>query len=256
MQNRKRKKIAIFGTSGFAREVIDIAFNNGYREFVLISNKNEMNGLSGYQIINEDEISFLLFNHFEFAIGIGDNRIRKRILQKYPKLKYVNLIHKTATFGYDQKTQIEKRRGNIIAAGVRITNNVQIGNFCIFNLNCTVGHDCIIEDFVNIAPGANISGNVYLSEGCFIGTNASILQGESIEKKLIIGRFSIVGAGAVVTKDVPDGLTVVGLPARPLLRNKSFINQKDSASDFQRHPNTGGGRTCKGLNLYPQSIAA
>jgi len=213
-------------------------------------------GIYSYQIINEDEIPFLLFNHFEFAIGIGDNRIRKRILQRYPKLKYVNLIHKTATFGCDQKTQIEEGRGNIIAAGVRITNNVQIGNFCIFNLNCTVGHDCIIEDFVNIAPGANISGNVYLSEGCLIGTNASILQGESIEKKLIIGRFSIVGAGAVVTKDVPDGLTVVGLPARPLLRNKSFINQKDSASDFQRHPNTGGGRTCKGLDLYPQSIAA
>ena len=260
MHNTRGKKIAIFGTSGFAREVFDIAFDVGYREFVFISGKKVLDTFSGsflgYQIIDEAKIPFLVSNGFEFAIGIGDNKIRKRIAQKYPNLKYVNLLHKTATFGHSQKKLIEEKQGNIIAAGVRITNNVEIGNFCIFNLNCTIGHDCVIEDFVNVAPGANISGNVYLSEGAFIGTNAAVLQGKSAEEKLIIGKFAVVGAGAVVAKNVPHNVIVVGVPAKPLSNNKSSISKKRSQIEHQRHSNTGGGRTRKGFDLHPQSIAA
>jgi acetyltransferase-like isoleucine patch superfamily enzyme len=109
-----------------------------------------------------------------------------------------------------------KKKGNIITAGARFTNNIELGNFGIFNLNCTIGHDCIIDDFVNIAPGANISGNVELRKGVYIGTGASVLQGESINKKLVIGEFSTVGAGAVVTKDIEADTIVVGIPAHPI----------------------------------------
>jgi acetyltransferase-like isoleucine patch superfamily enzyme len=89
-----------------------------------------------------------------------------------------------------------------------------MGNFGIFYLNSTIAHDCIIEDFVTVLPGANISGNVKLSMGAYIGANTCVLQGKSVTEKLIIGKYSIVGAGAVVTKNVPDNTIVKGIPAK------------------------------------------
>ena len=68
----------------------------------------------------------------------------------------------------------------------------------------------------DIAPGANISGNVLLREGAYIGTNAAILQGSSKDSKMIIGVFANVGAGAVVTKPVNDYETAVGIPAKSI----------------------------------------
>jgi acetyltransferase-like isoleucine patch superfamily enzyme len=106
--------------------------------------------------------------------------------------------------------------GNIVTAGVCFTNNIETGNFGIYNLNATIGHDCVIKDFINIAPGANISGNVCLDELSYIGTGAAVLQGRDMNKKILIGRGSMVGAGAVVTKNVGAGLTVAGVPAKPL----------------------------------------
>jgi len=88
--------------------------------------------------------------------------------------------------------------------------------FGVFNLNYTVGHDCIINNFVNIAPGANISGNLLIEQRAYIGTNAAILKGRSFENKIRIGKFSVVRAGSVVTKDVKNNATVVGIPARSL----------------------------------------
>ena len=105
-----------------------------------------------------------------------------------------------------------------MAAGVRFTTNIECGNFGAYNLNCTVGHDSILSDFVNISPGANISGNVHLKEGADVGTNAVVLQGKTMQDKLVIGRFSVVGAGAVVNRSVDDNLVVAGVPARVIRR--------------------------------------
>ncbi|MHB1407166.1 MAG: LbetaH domain-containing protein, partial [Desulfitobacteriaceae bacterium] len=147
-------------------------------------------------------------------VGIGQNKIRKAIYNKFSYLKFPDLIHPSATFGWGQLQEILKHSGNIIAAGVRFTNNITMGDFGIFNYNSTVGHDCVIGDYVNIAPGANISGNVYLAEGCYIGTGAQILQGKSIDNKLAVGAYAVVGAGAVVVKEVPVSVTVKGVPAQ------------------------------------------
>ena len=91
-----------------------------------------------------------------------------------------------------------------------------MGNFGVFNLNCTIGHDCFIEDFMNIAAGVNISGNVCLKKGAYIGTKADVLQRGSIDSKITIGEFVLIGAGAVVTKDVQYHTTVAGIPTEPL----------------------------------------
>lgn len=157
---------------------------------------------------------------YVFAIGIGDGESRKRIFEKYDNLYYPALVHTSASFGRRQKEIVESTQGSIVCAGVRLTNSIAVGNFCVFNINTTIGHDCVIEDFVTISPGANVSGNVCLSKGSYIGTGASILQGRSIDNKMVIGEKSVVGAGAVVSKSVDCDVVVVGIPAKPISKVK------------------------------------
>ncbi|MWK60345.1 transferase, partial [Pseudomonas otitidis] len=89
-----------------------------------------------------------------------------------------------------------------------ITVDIKIGNHVIINLDCTLGHDDIIHDYVTIYPSVNVSGNVEVGECSELGTGMQIIQGK------IIGNETIVGAGAVVIRDIPDKCTAVGNPAK------------------------------------------
>lgn len=212
-------KIGVFGASGFSREVVDILLFNYVDKLVYIDVVFDENMYFGLPIVSEELIPQLVKEGYSFVIGIGDNNIRKKIYQRYEQLYFPNIIHPTASLGYKQLENLKTKKGNIITAGTRFTNNIEIGDFGIYNLNCTIGHDCIIKDFVSIAPGANISGNVMIEEGVYIGTNATVLQGKSIAKKIIIGKFSTVGAGAVAIQDVTENAIVVGIPAKQIGKN-------------------------------------
>ena len=82
-----------------------------------------------------------------------------------------------------------------------------IGDAVICNTACIIEHECRIANFVHIAPGAVLAGNVKIGEGTFVGANAVIKQG------ITIGKNVTIGAGAVVTKNIGDGLTYYGNPA-------------------------------------------
>lgn len=212
-------KIAIFGASGFAREVADICLVTGCREIVFLDIKPIQKSYFGFNLIDETEAPVLAAQGWHFVIGIGDNTLRQKVFTKYDNISFPNLIHPTATFGGLQKSTIlTEKKGNIICAGTRFTNHITLGNFGIYNLNTTIGHDCTIEDFINLAPGVNISGNVHLEKGVYIGTNAAVLQGDKIDQKMQIGCHATIGAGAVVTSDVAPRTTVIGIPARELIR--------------------------------------
>ena len=144
------------------------------------------------------------------TLAIGSPIIKKKVLNKItnPLIDYPTLIHPSVWIGDEEFVDIGK--GCILCAGVMVTTNVQIRNFVILNLQCTVGHDTRINDYAAFMPTVNISGEVIVGEGVYVGTGAKIIN------QLEIGDNTIVGAGATVTKSLPSNCTAVGSPAKPI----------------------------------------
>lgn len=207
--------IGIFGTSGFAREVGDIALALGHQPLYIARDQAELDAWSfPGDVILESEVDS--YREIGFAIGIGENVTRQKVARRFVgQLTFANLIHPSATFGQGQRQIVEARQGIVVCAGVRFTNNIQVGDFGIFNLNATIGHDVIVDEFVNLAPGAHISGNVHIGPRCWIGTGAAINQGQG-DIKLHIGADTVIGSGSVVVKACEPNSVYVGIPAKKI----------------------------------------
>ncbi|MGL4497176.1 MAG: acetyltransferase [Beijerinckiaceae bacterium] len=112
--------------------------------------------------------------------------------------------------------------GALLSPFVTITSNIRIGRHLHANLYSYIEHDTVIGDFVTLAPGAKINGNITIEDFAYIGSNAVIKQGVP-GKPLVIGKGATIGMGAVVTRSVPPGVTVVGNPARPLVKPAATV---------------------------------
>ncbi len=93
-------------------------------------------------------------------------------------------------------------------AGVVVQAQATLGRHVIANTGCSIDHDCAVGDYVHLAPGSRLAGGVHLGEGSFLGTKASAIPG------INVGEWSIVGAGAVVSRSLPANITAVGAPAK------------------------------------------
>ncbi len=206
-----KEKIVIVGAGGFGREVEWLL--NRVNRFNILGYIDD-NIIKGTQITdlnvigNIDDIS-KLDDEINIVIAIGNSITRKKIVEKIKKIKKVkfpNIIDPSVII--DEK--FLKGEGNIICAGTIATVNIKINNFNIINLDCTIGHDVEVKDFVTIYPSVNISGNVILNNCIEIGTGTQIIQGK------VINENSIIGAGSVVIRDIESNVTAVGVPTRIL----------------------------------------
>jgi sugar O-acyltransferase (sialic acid O-acetyltransferase NeuD family) len=136
------------------------------------------------------------------------------------KVAGLGFLFETIIHPHVERSQwIEVGDGTVICAGNILTTNIVLGNHVQINLDCTIGHDVIMGDYATLAPGVHISGCVHLGKRVYVGTGAVILNGTQ-EEPILIDDDAVIGAGACVTKSVPAGLTVVGVPAKPLQRKE------------------------------------
>ncbi|MFV0624700.1 hypothetical protein ACBY01_11935 [Sphingomonas sp. ac-8] len=206
--------VFIFGTGGHARDVAEVVRAIGRVPVFVTHDIAEIERWSGKDTICL-ETDAVATPTAEFAIGIGDGNVRARVAATYPQLRFPALIHPDTSFAEGQRALAEAATGTVVFAGVRIMAGVGIGRFCTLNLNATVSHDCEIDDFANLSPGANVAGNVRIGRGAWIGIGAIVNQGADA-KKLEIGANTVVGSGAVVLRDCEPDSIYVGNPARKI----------------------------------------
>jgi len=210
------KDIVIAGAGGFGREVKFIIdrINKVQSTFNLLGfyddNTDLPDTINGIPLLGTTEDLLNYNKPINVVLGIGVPNIKKAIVNKLSKSDFITfptLIDPNAIIG-DNNIQIKE--GTIICAGVVVTCDIQIEKFVTLNLSCTVGHDTIINDFSSFMPSVNISGEVLIEESVYVGTGAKIIN------QLEIGAGTIVGAGAVVAKSLPEKCTAVGIPAKPI----------------------------------------
>lgn len=164
--------------------------------------------VEGYPILGDRSWLFNLSPRPWVVCSIGDPRVRKQVVDSLAEqgFQFATLLHPSVCMSRFVKIG----PGSVICAGTILTTNVTIGSHAILNLGCRIGHDSVLGDFASLMPGTNIAGEVKVGSGCYFGLNACVIN------RVSVGEWSIIGAGAVVVRDIPPKVVAVGVPARPI----------------------------------------
>ena len=148
-----------------------------------------------------------------FVIGFADAALRRRKTQHVLSdgFDLFSVRAQTAVIG----DNVTLGDGAILSDFTLLTADARIGRAFHCNIYSYIAHDCVVGDFVTLAPRVSVNGRVEIGDDVYVGTGATILPGRA-DKPLKIGRGAIIGAHALVTRDVPEDTTVIGAPAKPL----------------------------------------
>lgn len=199
-----KKKIILAGGGGHCKVIIDAIRKSGEFDIYGVVDPNIAPGkdILGVKVIGGDDMLPALFDkglRYAFiGVGsVGDCGLRKKIGARLLNIgfKLPVIAHPGATIA----DRVELGAGTFVSAGAIINPGVRTGRNVIINTSSSVDHDCIIGDFVHIAPGAVLSGGIKIGDEAHVGTGARITQ------YLTIGRRCMIGAGQTVRHDMPDG---------------------------------------------------
>jgi sugar O-acyltransferase (sialic acid O-acetyltransferase NeuD family) len=219
------KLYGVIGVGGFGREVMPLAehlittwkenTNNSELVFVVEDQYDILQKkVNDHRVMKMTDFLSAPVSERRFNIAIGNSIVRERIANSIPT--------ETARPFSIIATNHISLSGNTIGEGAifcsfsHITSNAQIGRFFHANIYSYIAHDCVIGDFVTFAPGVKCNGHVIIEDHAYIGTGVIIKDGTN--KPIVIGKGAVIGMGAVVTKSVPPGVTVVGNPAKLMMK--------------------------------------
>lgn len=212
--------VVILGAGGSGRELYWVFLEDNERQkrwnvLGFVDDKPELEGASLCDLPVLGTTEWLERNrqkNIQLICSAGNPHTRKALAEGGVALgfEFCTVVHPSARMS----KWVEVGPGTVITAGCVLTTQIKVGAHTLINMNSTIAHDCTIGAYSNINPGCRISGTVNFGEGVYFGTGAVIIQGKSV------GAWSVIGAGAVVTSDIPAHVTAVGVPCRVIKEHR------------------------------------
>ena len=202
-----RKKLIIIGVNGHGKVIADIATATGeYEEITFLCNFDKKTECMGFPIIGKFEDALQYIGKAEFVVAIGDSEMRRQLMEWLLEqgADFATLVHPNAVIG----SKVTIGIGTVVMPGTVVQAETRIGKGCIINTSSSVDHGCILKDYVHVAVGAHLCGLVTVGENTCVGASATIINGVHVCDNCMIG------AGAVVVKNIKESGTYIGVPAK------------------------------------------
>lgn len=207
-------RTVLVGAGGHARVVLSILRADPQVTVVGVVAPS-LGSIRGLPLLgDDDDLASLPGQGIEAAfVAVGDNGRRMDLFGRCLNLGFemLNALHPAAVIDLS----VHLGRGVVVMPGAVINCDTVIGDAAIINTSASVDHDCVIGPGSHVGPGAHLSGYVVVGAGVLVGIGSAVGLGEPIT----IGDGAVIGAGAAAIRNVPGGVTVVGVPAEPLGRS-------------------------------------
>lgn len=199
-------KLYVLGAGGHAKVVLSTLLAAGLSVDGLFDDDPQKQGLYvlGVKVIGTIEDAKKR-TPARGVLAIGSNRTRQLLAREFPGWEWLSVVHPRAYV----HSSVSLGPGTVVFAGAVVQPDTHIGAHTIVNTGATVDHDCQVWDFVHLAPGVHLAGQVIIEEGVFIGIGSAVIP------KVKVGAWTVVGAGAAVVENLPPYITAVGVPAKP-----------------------------------------
>jgi sugar O-acyltransferase (sialic acid O-acetyltransferase NeuD family) len=211
--------VAIYGAGGLGRELLQVLrdMDMPCAGFVVDARFPAPDAIRGVTVHRSADV-LAVDPSVRFVIALGDPIKRARVAAELERLigpRFATIVHPRAWIGGG----VSIGAGTMVFGMASVTADVSIGRHVLVNPGTTIAHDCILEDFATLGPSCALAGNVIVEEGAELGV------GVRVAPRVRIGRGAMVGAGAVCIRSVTPNTTVVGVPARPIVRRERELQK-------------------------------